>query len=436
MRTKFLEEDGSMKSVERISFLTYGCKVNQFDTDRIAASLSNRFTIIDDTKSSDMCIVNTCTVTNNSDSQIIKDIKRLKKNNPNCKILVTGCLAQTNPESLELIKEVDFIVDNANKYLIPKVLSSPIVKKKIISDIFDIEKFDDFKISQKENRSRAFLSVQDGCSFRCSFCIIPFARGKSRSMRVDSIIEKINELSRLGYNEVVLSGIHLSSYGLDIGSSLLQLLKEIENRVDIPNIRLSSIDPADTNEELIYFFSKSKKVCPSFHISLQSGSPDILKLMKRRYKIERFSNILRLIKENVKLSCIGTDVIVGFPGETQDLFNETYSYIKGSQLDYLHVFPYSDRRGTKASARNDKVTIELKKQRSKALRELGEEKKSNFYSTFIGKKLSAIAENNNRARTRNYIDVKIEHDSLAKPGQLLNLVIDKVENGKAYGRYT
>ena len=138
----------------------------------------------------------------------------------------------------------------------------------------------------------------------------------------------------------------------------------------------------------------------------------------------------------MKLSCIGTDVIAGFPGETQDLFNETYSYIKDSQLDYLHVFPYSDRRGTKASARNDKVTIELKKQRSKALRELGEEKKSNFYSMFIGKKLSAIAEKNNRARTRNYIDVKIEHDSPVKPGQLLNLVIDKVENGKAYGRYT
>ena len=425
-----------MKSVERISFLTYGCKVNQFDTDRIVSSLSSNFTITNDNNLSDMCIINTCTVTNNSDAQIVSDIRRLKKNNPNCKILVTGCLAQTNPESLELIQEVDFIVDNANKYLIPKVLSSPIIKKKIISDIFDIEKFVDFKINQKEQRSRAFLSVQDGCNFRCSFCIIPFARGKSRSMEVDSVIGKINDLSKLGYNEVVLSGIHLSSYGLDIGSSLLELLKEVENRVDVTNIRLSSIDPADTSEELIHFFSESKKVCPSFHISLQSGSPYILRLMKRRYKIERFTNILKLIKDNIKLSCIGTDIIAGFPGETEDLFNETYSYIKDSQLDYLHVFPYSDRRGTKASARNDKVAAELKKARSKVLRELSERKKLSFYSKFIGKRLPAIVEKNNHARTRNYIDVNIEKVSLARPGELLNLIIDRVENGKAYGRYT
>ena len=424
-----------MKSVEKISFLTYGCKVNQFDTDRIASTLSGKFKIIDDNKSSDLCIVNTCTVTNNSDKQIISDIRKLKKNNPNCKILVTGCLAQTNPESLEGIKEVDYIVDNANKYLISKVISQPNIKRKVISNIFDIDKFSDFKISEKERRSRAFLSVQDGCSYRCSFCIIPFARGKSRSMSVESVIEKIDEFSLLGYNEVVISGIHLSSYGRDIGTSLIELLKEIENRTNIPNIRLSSIDPADTNEELIYFFSNSKKICPSFHISLQSGSEAILKLMKRRYKIERFSSIVKLIKENIQLSCIGTDVIAGFPGETEDFFNETYDYIKTSQLDYLHVFPYSDRRGTRASARDDKVSPELKKERSKVLRELGEIKKLDFYSKFIGKKLPAIVEKNNHARTRNYIDVNLDGKSFAKPGQLLDLIIDKVENGKAYGHY-
>ncbi|NSW88727.1 tRNA (N(6)-L-threonylcarbamoyladenosine(37)-C(2))-methylthiotransferase MtaB [bacterium] len=425
-----------MKSVEKISFLTYGCKVNQFDSDRIAASIGDRFKIIEDNNSSDLCIVNTCTVTNNSDNQIINDIKKLKRNNPKCKILVTGCLAQTNPESLETVSEVDYIVDNANKYLIPKVLSEPYIPKKIISNIFDIDKFKDFKISEKEKRSRAFLSVQDGCSFRCAFCIIPFARGKSRSMETESVIEKINNLYDLGYNEVVISGIHLSSYGVDIGTNLLTLLKEIENNTDIPNIRLSSIDPADTGDDIVDFFIKSKKICPSFHISLQSGSEKVLQMMKRRYKLEKFSKIIRAIKENNKNACIGTDVIAGFPGETNALFDETLNYIKNSPLDYLHVFPYSDRRGTKASRSNCKISNEVKKIRAKALRELGQSKKTNFYSSFIGKKLSAIIERNNHARTRNYIDVNIDDTVLLKPGELVTLVIDKVENGKAFGHYT
>lgn len=424
-----------MKSVEKISFLTYGCKVNQFDSDRIASLISDKYKIIDDNNSSDLCIVNTCTVTNNSDNQVINDIKRLKKKNPKCRILVTGCLAQTNPESLEQLQEVDYIVDNANKYLIPKVLSSPSVKRKIISNIFDISKFNDFKITEKEKRSRAFLSIQDGCNYRCSFCIIPFARGRSRSMEVESVIEKINHLNVLGYQEVVLSGIHLSSYGIDIGTNLLSLLSIIENETDIPNIRLSSIDPADTNNEIIDFFSYSKKICPSFHISLQSGSEKILKSMKRRYKSERFIKIIDLIKANDKNACIGTDVIAGFPGETDELFNETYDFINSSKLDYLHVFPYSDRRGTKASVRVDKVSNDVKTKRSKLLRELSEIKKENFYTSFIGKKLSAIVEKNNHARTRNYIDVNISHHHSKNPGSLINLVIERVEDRKAYGSY-
>ncbi|MDG2445894.1 MAG: tRNA (N(6)-L-threonylcarbamoyladenosine(37)-C(2))-methylthiotransferase MtaB [Thermodesulfobacteriota bacteirum] len=424
-----------MKSVETISFLTYGCKVNQFDTDRISASLSKDFKIIDDNSDSDLCIVNTCTVTNNSDRQVVNDIKRLKRNNPKCKILVTGCLSQTNPESLEQVPEIDYIVDNANKYLISKVISNSTIKKKVVSNIFDINRFDDFKIDQKEKRSRAFLSVQDGCSFRCSFCIIPFARGKSRSMKLDSVIEKINQFAILGYNEVVLSGIHLSSYGLDIDTNLLELLRQIEDSVDIPNIRLSSIDPADTNKDLIQFFSKSKKICPSFHISLQSGSETILQLMKRRYRISKFENIIKLIKENIESSCVGTDVIAGFPGETNDLFKESYDYIQKSLLDYLHVFPYSDRRGTKASIREDKVSEDLKKSRSKALRELGESKKIDFYSKFIGKRLAAISEKNYHARTRNYIDVNMMKKEFVEPGKMMDLIIDKIEDGKAYGRY-
>ena len=424
-----------MKSLGNISFLTYGCKVNQFDTDRIASSLSYKFNIIDDLESSDFCIVNTCTVTNKADNHILSDIRKLKKNNPKCKILVTGCMAQTNPEYLEKISEVDYIVDNANKYLIPKVLTEPVIKKKIISNIFDINKFNDFTIDKREKRSRAFLSIQDGCDFRCTFCIIPFARGKSRSMETSSVIDKINEFSNLGYNEVVLSGIHLSSYGNDIDSNLLELLKLIETYCQITNIRLSSIDPADTSKELIDFFSNSKKICPSFHISLQSGSSEILKSMKRRYRLEKFDDILDLIKKNNDSSCIGTDGIAGFPGETEYLFNKSYEYLEGAQLDYFHVFPYSDRRGTKASSRKDKVDNDLKKERSKALRGLSDKKKMKFYKRFIGKKLTGISEKNSHARTRNYIDVNIKNNPNIKNGEVVELVIDKVENGRAFGIY-
>ena len=198
---------------------------------------------------------------------------------------------------------------------------------------------------------------------------------------------------------------------------------------------MSSIDPADTSKELIDFFSNSKKICPSFHISLQSGSSEILKSMKRRYRLEKFNDILDLIKNNNDSSCIGTDVIAGFPGETEYLFNKSYEYLEGAQLDYFHVFPYSDRRGTKASSRKDKVDNDLKKERSKALRGLSDKKKMKFYKRFIGKKLTGISEKNSHARTRNYIDVNIKNNLNIKNGEVVELVIDKVENGRAFGIY-
>ena len=270
-----------MKSNQLVSFITYGCKVNQFDTDKIISNLPENFTVIDDISLSDFCIINTCTVTDNTDNQFFKDLKRVKKINPKIKVLVTGCLAQTSPDKLSKLKNVDFIVDNANKYLIPKVIKEPDnYQNEIVSNIFDIKTFDDNYQNLKEDRSRAFLKIQDGCNYRCTFCIIPFARGRSRSMKVSEIIQKINELYSLGFNEVVLTGIHLSSYGKDLNITLIELLNIIESDTDMPNIRLSSIDPADTSIDFIDSICESKKICPSFHISLQSATDEILKDMK------------------------------------------------------------------------------------------------------------------------------------------------------------
>ena len=422
-----------MKSINKICFLTYGCKVNQVDTDRMMSILSSDYKILDNYKTADLCIVNTCTVTNNSDNQILNDIKKLKKTNPSCKVLVTGCLAQTEPDYLETVSSIDYVVDNANKYLIPKVLKNLCNSKKIISNIFDIDKFHDYEIKNRDKRSRAFLKIQDGCNYRCSFCIIPFARGRSRSMQMDSVLQKIDKYKDLGYEEIVLTGIHLSSYGKDINESLLSLLELIELKSTIQNIRLSSIDPADTDQKLINFISKSDKICPSFHISLQSGEDNILREMKRRYKVNQFEEIINEIRFKIPDSCIGTDVIAGFPGESEKSFNQTFNFLEKSELNYFHVFPYSDRKGTKANQREDKIPTTIKSKRSKLLRDLSDNKKQEFYSRFIGKELEAIVEKNNKARTRNYIDVNLDGESLI-PGSLVNLLIKEVKNMKAYGR--
>tara|TARA_Y100001936_G_scaffold253906_1_gene322193 strand:- start:3193 stop:4467 length:1275 start_codon:yes stop_codon:yes gene_type:complete len=421
-----------MKSISKICFLTYGCKVNQVDTDRMMSILSSDYKILDNYKTADLCIVNTCTVTNNSDNQILNDIKKLKKTNPSCKVLVTGCLAQTEPDYLETVSSIDYVVDNANKYLLPKVLKNLCNSKKIISNIFDIDKFHDYEIKNRDKRSRAFLKIQDGCNYRCSFCIIPFARGKSRSMQMDSVLQKIDKYKDLGYEEIVLTGIHLSSYGKDINESLLSLLELIELKSTIKNIRLSSIDPADTDQKLINFISKSDKICPSFHISLQSGEDNILREMKRRYKVNQFEEIINEIRFKIPDSCIGTDVIVGFPGESEKSFNQTFNFLEKSELNYFHVFPYSDRKGTKANQREDKIPTTIKSKRSKLLRDLSDNKKQEFYSRFIGKELEAIVEKNNKARTRNYIDVNLDGESLI-PGSLVNLLIKEVKSMKAYG---
>lgn len=423
-----------MRSNQLVSFITYGCKVNQFDTDKIISNLPENFTVIDDISLSDFCIINTCTVTDNTDNQFFKDLKRIKKINPKIKVLVTGCLAQTSPDKLSKLKNVDLIVDNANKYLIPKVIKEPDnYQNEIVSNIFDIKTFDDNYQNLKEDRSRAFLKIQDSCNYRCTFCIIPFARGRSRSMKVSEIIQKINELYSLGFNEVVLTGIHLSSYGKDLNITLIELLNIIESDTDIPNIRLSSIDPADTSIDFVDSICESKKICPSFHISLQSATDEILKDMKRRYKINIFDDLIKYIRNKIPHACIGTDVITGFPGETNMLFERTFDYIKNSELNYLHVFPYSDRKGTKASMRNDKISDYEKKKRSKLLRSLSSDLKNNFASRFIGKELVGIKEKNNKIRTNNYIDVIIESE-IYNPGDIGKVLINKVENNKVFGK--
>lgn len=425
--------------MKRISVVTLGCKVNQYDT----AVLLNQLPKSKYTKNknfdeeADIYVIDTCTVTHKADSEARNYIYRAKRRNPEALVVVTGCYAQVSSEELSQLGEVDYIVGNSHKSLsLLKVIregkkqETPTV---MISDIFKEKKkkFDTPHIDYFPDRTRAFLKVQDGCNYACTFCIIPRARGRSRSLDIEDIKSRVFNLRDNGYKEVVLTGIHLASYGKDIGTDLYKLLNELDKDKVINRIRLSSLDPADLNNDLIDLCADSEIICPSFHIALQSGDKDILKLMRRRYHPDDFLKCTDYIRKNIPDASIGTDVMVGFPNENEENFINTYNLLKKSELTYFHVFPYSKRKYTPAQSMKDQVDPASKKERSKILRELSTEKKIKFYAEFIGRNLDTMIENNSRGTTGNYINVKLE-PGIYQTGDIVNLTIKKVEGEHAF----
>ena len=399
--------------MKNISVVTLGCKVNQYDTAAILNNLPrSRYRKNKNfTDEADIYIIDTCTVTHKADAEARNYINKAKRSNPNGVVVVTGCYAQVSSEEISRLEGVDYVVGNSHKFSsLLKIVREGKPQKEpsvFISDIFREKKrsFSTPDINYFPDRTRAFLKVQDGCNFACTFCVIPRARGRSRSLEPNEIIQRVKKLSENGYREVVLTGIHLASYGRDIGLNLINLLQQIERKKLTKRIRLSSLDPADMNEELIDFCSQSEVICPSFHISLQSGDTDILKKMRRRYKPSDFIKWTERIRRTMPDASIGTDLMAGFPGETEKQFNNTYDLARKSELTYFHVFPYSPRKNTSASHMPDQIHSKIKKSRSKALRELGNMKKTDFYNKFVGRNLMAIVESNFRGTTDNYIDV-------------------------------
>lgn len=424
--------------MKNISVVTLGCKVNQYDTAAVINSLPagkyRRNTNFTD--SADIYIIDTCTVTHKADSEARNYVNKAKKANPEGVVIVTGCYAQVSSGELSKLDGVDYVVGNSHKFnTLIKLIRNGVVQEEprvFVSDIFKDKKrsFATPDINYFPERTRAFLKVQDGCNYSCTFCIIPKARGRSRSLEPEEIIKRIETLTANGYREVVLTGIHLASYGRDIGMDLLSLLQEIEQRRVINRVRLSSLDPADMNDELIDFAAESEIICPSFHISLQSGDKDILRKMRRRYKPEDFVRCTDRIRKTMPDASIGTDIMVGFPGESQQQFDNSYNLAKDSELTYFHVFPYSKRKNTAASNMEDQIDSKTKKNRSKLMRELGNSKKDKFYRRFIGKKLNAIVESNAGGTTDNYIDIKLV-EKVNKVGEEVEVNIIDVANQKA-----
>ncbi|NIP30260.1 MAG: tRNA (N(6)-L-threonylcarbamoyladenosine(37)-C(2))-methylthiotransferase MtaB [Candidatus Dadabacteria bacterium] len=425
--------------MKKISVVTLGCKVNQYDTAALLNNLPSgeyhKNDNFDD--KADVYVIDTCTVTHKADSEARNYIYRAKRSNPEGVVIVTGCYAQVSSDDLKSIEQVDYVVGNSHKSSLLEVIKQGSVQdepKVFISDIFKEKKrkFDTPDIRFFPDRTRAFLKVQDGCNYACTFCIIPKARGRSRSLEPIEVIQRLKSLDTNGYKEVVLTGIHLASYGRDIGLTLLDLLKEVEKSKVMKRIRLSSLDPADMNRELIDYASISDVICPSFHIALQSGDKGVLKRMKRRYKPYDFIDCTSYIREKIPDASIGTDIMVGFPGETDEEFINTYELAKESELTYFHVFPYSIRKNTAAAEMSKQVNAEIKKKRSQKMRELGKLKKDNFYKKFIGKTLDAIVENNSKCTTMNYISAKLTNDNF-QTGNEIKITLTDVKDGLAYG---
>ncbi len=425
--------------MKRISVVTLGCKVNQYDTAALLNHLPTSEFVKNDRfdEPADVYVIDTCTVTHKADAEARNYIYRAKRSNPGGVVIVTGCYAQISPEQLSAMEQVDYIIGNSHKSssLLGAVRRGEIQSepKVFISDIFSEKKrkFDTPDIRFFPDRTRAFLKVQDGCNYACTFCVIPRARGRSRSLEADEVISRLKTLSDANYREVVLTGVHLASYGRDIGSDLVSLLERIEQSGAVRRIRLSSLDPADTTRELINFVSNSKTVCPSFHVALQSGDRDVLRKMRRRYSPERFLECTGTIRNLIPEASIGTDIMVGFPGETQKQFENSRDVAAASELTYFHVFPYSIRKMTPAANMKDQVSPQVKKQRAAELRALGKTKKENFYRTFIGKTLDAIVENKSNCTTGNYINVKLTECTI-DPGTEIKVKIEEVRNEVAY----
>ncbi|MBT6018883.1 tRNA (N(6)-L-threonylcarbamoyladenosine(37)-C(2))-methylthiotransferase MtaB [bacterium] len=403
---------------KKIAFHTLGCKLNFSETSSLSRdSLKYGYENVNSKEYADIYVFNTCSVTENANKETKKLIRRSKRINPKAFIALIGCYAQLKPEELINIDDVNMVLGTAEKF----ELLNHLDKAKISNDIKvvlnnDINEISSFNPSYSgDDRTRAFLKVQDGCDYSCTFCTIPRARGKSRSASINQTVNLAKKISKSKTKEIVLTGVNIGDFGVYNNESFLELIKEIDSQVDIDRVRISSIEPNLLSNEIIEFCFNSEKFMPHFHIPLQSGSNKILKSMRRRYKVEEFKSRINTIKNLDSHACIGVDVIVGYPSETEEDFMETYEFLKNQDVSYLHVFTYSERENTKATDLKPAVPFKERSNRSKLLRELSDQKKAQFYKKSIGASRPLLVENNKNGilfgYTDNYIKVKISSES-------------------------
>ena len=412
------------------SIKTLGCKVNQFESETLEQALVDQgHRQAGGNEAADICIINTCTVTQKASMQSRQAIRQAIRANPGARILVTGCYAQTEPEAIQGIAGVHDIVGHGDKPRIPEILSMAEARKSTggeksndrrrlpTIDRLTVGSLPEFHLQGSHARTRPFLKIQDGCNAFCTYCIVPYARGRSRSLPMEAVLKSIGRLKADGIHEIVLTGIHIGHYGLDLmpKTCLTDLLAAIESTGLMERIRISSIEPAEVSDELIDRVAGSRVFCHHFHIPLQSGDNDVLKRMNRPYTREMFHDLVSRIHDRIPDAAIGADVLVGFPGESDAAFDQTFSLIEALPITYLHVFPFSPRKGTPAYGFADQIPHAVVKTRCSALRALGKAKKKSFYRSHIGKEVEILIEGvRNEATgllkglTSNYIPVMVE----------------------------
>lgn len=431
----------------KVALATLGCKINQYDTNSLIAAVRGQgHEIVSDPSLAEVVVVNTCTVTGRTDYKGRQLIRRVLHDNPRLVVIVTGCYAQVQPERIAAIPGVDYVLGNGEKPLIPALIGS--CRKQARPEIrvggLGYENgLETGSPGAHSGTTRAFLKIQDGCDFACSYCIIPRARGKSRSLPPERLREKISLLGAKGFQEVVLCGIHLGVYGHDLGppTSLLQLLTDLEREAPIPRVRISSIEPNEVTPEMIGLFSGARRLCAHFHLPLQSGDPDILRAMNRRYTPADFASLAVAIRRQIPEAAIGVDVIAGFPGESDRAFLATLGFLESLPVSYLHVFPFSHRPGTAASRMPDPVSPRAIRERAEELRRLGRTKRLAFDSGFVGAHLEILVEGKRDRATglskgvsRNYVPVLLQTPGFLGGKRVLAEIV-RVEARKVWGRF-
>ena len=407
---------------KKVEVITFGCRLNTYESEVMRnhakdAGLDNTI------------IVNTCAVTAEAERQARQSIRKLRKENPNHKIIVTGCAAQVHAEELSEMGEVDLVIGNDEKMKSDtyQAMQNPFLghnQKIKVNDIMEVEEISPHLVSGFDGHTRAFIQVQNGCNHRCTFCIIPYGRGNSRSVAMGEIVKQIQTLVKQGYKEIVLTGVDISSYGEDLPGkpTLGQMVKRLLNLVpELPRLRISSIDCIEIDDDLFNVLKDEPRLMPHIHLSLQSGDTMILKRMKRRHSADDIVDLVNRLRSCRPDITFGADIIAGFPTETEEMFQNTIDIIEKLNITWIHAFPYSERKGTPAERIPKKVPMPIRRERAKKLRDLSNKLQSNFFKSQIGNIVNVLVEKNNRGYTEHYALVEIE-DSIPE-GSLVQVQI-------------
>ena len=426
---------------KKIAITTLGCKINQFESAAMTEALEqNGYSMVPFSESADIYVINSCTVTAKTDAESRRLIRRATRMNPEARVVVTGCYAQMSAEELLKLPGVNLILGNSEKKdIVGFVKGLGDEPQAVVSDISLERSGESTPLESFAEHTRAFLQVQNGCDARCAYCIVPYARGASRSVALKEALDGMAAFAAKGFQEIVLTGIHLGAYGLDLEppTDLLGLMAQAEEQALVKRLRIGSVEPTEVAPELVRFMASSSIVCPHLHLPLQSGSDSVLARMNRGYDTKLFREVVESLFAAMPEVCIGSDVIAGFPAETDEEFEESYRFIESLPLAYLHVFPFSQRPGTPAATMTPQVHSRTIKERAEKLRMLSEKKKRDYAAGFVGRELQVLVQRDEGGRkglSRNYLPVVIEGGSEGIVNREVTVAITGAKGGELVGR--